>query len=119
MMGSSTTHGVTNTALQTQLAGIAVRLERIESDIGEIKDKLMSNDTRVGAIEQAQAGVHPILDARLDALEKRTNKHDDQISELTKNVESLRQTVKTVTWVCGIAGGAIITWLIAQLLALI
>ena len=117
MMGSSTTHSVTNTALQTQLAGIAVRLERIEKDIGEIKDKLMSNDTRVGIIEQTQAGVHPILDARLDALEKRTNKHDDQISELTKNVESLRQTVKTVTWVCGIAGGAIITWLIAQLLA--
>jgi len=119
MMGSSTTHGVTNTALQTQLAGIAVRLERIEKDIGEIKDRLMSNDTRVGIIEQTQAGVHPILDARLDALEKRTNKHDEQITELTKNVESLRQTVKTVTWVCGIAGGAIITWLIAQLLALI
>jgi len=72
-----------------------------------------------GAIEQAQAGVHPILDARLDALEKRTNKHDDQISELTKNVESLRQTVKVVTWVCGIAGAAVLTWLVAQLLALI
>jgi len=118
-MGSSSTHSVTNTQLQIQLVGIAGRLERIEKDIGEIKDKLMSNDTRVGAIEQAQAGVHPILDARLDALEKRTNKHDDQISELTKNVESLRQTVKVVTWVCGIAGAAVLTWLVAQLLALI
>ena len=118
-MGSSQTHGVTNTQLQIQLAGIAGRLERIEADISEIKDTVVNNDNRVRIIEQDQAGVHPILDARLDALEKRTNKHDDQISELTKNVESLRQTVKVVTWVCGIAGAAIITWLIAQLLALI
>ena len=118
-MGGSQTHSVTNTQLQIQLAGIAGRLERIEVDIGEIKDKLMSNDTRVGAIEQAQAGVHPILDARLDALGKRTNKHDDQISELTKNMESLRQTVKVVTWVCMIAGAAVIGWVIGQLLALI
>ena len=118
-MGGAQTHSVTNTAPQTQLAGIAVRLERIESDIGEIKETLMSNDTRVRAIEQGQAGIHPILDSRLDALEKRTSQHDVQIAELTKNVESLRQTVKTVTWVCGIAGGAVLTWLIAQLLALI
>lgn len=118
-MGSSSTHSVTNTQLQIQLAGIAGRLERIESDIGEIKDTLMSNDNRVRSIEQGQAGVHPVIDSRLDALEKRTTQHGAQIDELTKNMESLRQTVKTVTWVCGIAGGAIITWLIAQLLALI
>ena len=118
-MGSSQTHGVTNTQLQIQLAGIAGRLERIEADISEIKDTVVNNDNRVRIIEQDQAGVHPVLDARLNALENRTNKHGAQIDELTKNMESLRQTVKTVTWVCGIAGGAVLTWLIAQLLALI
>lgn len=117
-MGSST-GSVTNSTLQVQLAGIAERLKSIEQDITDIKKGIMESDVRMRSVEQDQAGMHPVINARLEAVERQAAKHDQQISELTKNVEQLRQTVKVVTWICGIAAGAVITWLIASLLALI
>jgi archaellum component FlaC len=119
-MGSSSESGrVTNVELREALARQEARLERIEKDIVEIKETVTCSDERVRAIEKQEAGRNPLTDNRIEQIEKRLEKHDEQIAELTKNVESLHQTVKVVTWVCGIAGAAIITWLIAQLLALI
>jgi len=118
-MAGSQTPDVSDMPLQAQLAAIEVRLKGIEGHIAEIKSTLASSNDRVRLIERDQAGAHPVLDARLGALEDRTTRHDAQIAELTKNVENLQQTVKTVTWVCGIAGAAVLTWLIAQLLALV
>lgn len=117
-MGSST-GGVSNSALQAQLAGIDERLRGIEQDITEIKKGIMDSDLRVRAVEQDQAGMHPVLNARLEAVEKQAAKHDTQIAELTKNVAQLQHTVKVVTWICGIAAGGVISWLVASLLALI
>jgi len=118
-MGGSQTHSVTNTQLQIQLAGIAGRLERIEKDIVDIKETVTCSDERVRAMEKQEAGRNPLTDNRIEQIEKRLEKHDAQIAELTKNVQSLAHTVKLFTWAGGIIVGGLLTWLMAQVLGLI
>ena len=110
---------VTNTAIQSQLVELSVRLTRMEKDIQEIKKTLFESDKKIGDMEKNEAGRNPLIERRLDNLEKRTDKHEDEIDQLVKITQSLANTNKVLTWVTGLAGGGVIAWLIAQILSLI
>ena len=110
---------VTNTDIQSQLVELSVRLARMEKDIQEIKNNLSESGDKVISLEKSEAGRYPLIDRRLDNLEKRTDKHEDEIDQLVKITQSLANTNKVLTWVAGLAGAGVLSWLIAQILSLI
>lgn len=110
---------VTNTAIQSQLIELSVRFARMENDIQEIKSTLLASGEKVNSLEKSEAGRYPLIERRLDNLEKRTDKHGAEIDELIKITQSLANTNKVLTWVSGLAGGGVIAWLVAQILSLI
>ena len=110
---------VTNTAIQSQLIELSVRFARMENDIQEIKSTLLASGEKVNSLEKSEAGRYPLIERRLDNLEKRTDKHGNEIDELIKITQSLANTNKVLTWVSGLAGGGVIAWLVAQILSLI
>ena len=110
---------VTNTAIQSQLVELSVRLTRMEKDLQEIKKTLFESDKKIGDMEKNEAGRNPLIERRLDNLEKRTDKHGAEIDELIKITQSLANTNKVLTWVAGLAGAGVLSWLIAQILSLI
>ena len=110
---------VTNTAIQSQLIELSVRFARMENDIQEIKSTLLASGEKVNSLEKSEAGRYPLIERRLDNLEKRTDKHGAEIDELIKITQSLANTNKVLTWVAGLAGAGVLSWLIAQILSLI
>ena len=110
---------VTNTAIQSQLIELSVRFARMENDIQEIKSTLLASGEKVNSLEKSEAGRYPLIERRLDNLEKRTDKHEDEIVQLVKITQSLANTNKVLTWVAGLAGAGVLSWLIAQILSLI
>ena len=110
---------VANTAIQSQLVELSVRLARMEKDIQEIKNNLSESGDKVISLEKSEAGRYPLIERRLDNLEKRTDKHEDEIDQLVKITQSLANTNKVLTWVAGLAGAGVLSWLIAQILSLI
>jgi len=91
----------------------------MEKDIQEIKNNLSESGDKVISLEKSEAGRYPLIDRRLDNLEKRTDKHEDEIDQLVKITQSLANTNKVLTWVAGLAGAGVLSWLIAQILSLI
>ena len=76
----------------------------MEKDIQEIKKTLFESDKKIGDMEKNEAGRNPLIERRLDNLEKRTDKHEDEIVQLVKVTQSLANTNKVLTWVAGLAG---------------
>ena len=91
----------------------------MENDIQEIKSTLLASGEKVNSLEKSEAGRYPLIERRLDNLEKRTDKHGNEIDELIKITQSLANTNKVLTWVAGLAGAGVLSWLIAQILSLI
>ena len=110
---------VTNTAIQSQLIELSVRFARMENDIQEIKSTLLASGEKVNSLEKSEAGRYPLIERRLDNLEKRTDKHGNEIDELKKITQSLASTIKILTWVLGIVGAGMLSWLVTQILSLI
>ena len=110
---------VTNTAIQSQLIELSVRLARMEKDIQEIKNTILESDKKIGDMEKNEAGRSPLIERRLDSLEKRTDKHDTEIRELVKISQSLANSIKVLNWVTGIVGAGVLSWLVTQILSLI
>lgn len=110
---------VTNTAIQSQLVELSVRFARMEKDIQEIKNNLSESGDKVISLEKSEAGRYPLIERRLEALEKRTDKHGEEIDKLIIISQSLANSIKVLNWVSGLAGGGVIAWLVAQILSLI
>lgn len=110
---------VTNTDIQSQLVELSVRFTRMERDLQEIKSTIFMSGEKVSVMEKNEAGQHPLIERRLETLEKRTDKHGGEIDELKKITQSLANTNKILTWAIGLAGAGVITWLVTQILALI
>ena len=110
---------VTNTAIQSQLVELSVRLTRMEKDLQEIKSTIFASGEKMNAMEKNEAGQRPLIERRLDNLEKRTDKHGSEIDELKKITQSLASTIKILTWVLGIIGAGMLSWLVTQILSLI
>jgi len=91
----------------------------MEKDIQEIKKTLFESDKKIGDMEKNEAGRNPLIERRLDNLEKRTDKHGNEIDELKKITQSLASTIKILTWVLGIVGAGMLSWLVTQILSLI
>ena len=110
---------VTNSALQTQLTELSVRFSHMEKDIQEIKGTLCASGEKVNTLEKSEAGYHPLIENRLQALERRTDKHGIEIDELVKISQSLASAVKLLNWVTGIVGAGVLTWVVTQVLSLV
>ena len=110
---------VTNTAIQSQLVELSVRLTRMEKDLQEIKSTIFASGEKMNAMEKNEAGQRPLIERRLDSLEKRTDKHDTEIRELVKISQSLANSIKVLNWVTGIVGAGVLSWLVTQILSLI
>ncbi len=110
---------VTNTTLQSQLVELSVRFTRMEKDIQEIKNTILASGEKVSILEKSEAGRYPLIERRLDNLEKRTDKHGTEIDELVKMTQSLASSIKAITWALGIVGAGMLTWVVSQLLSLI
>ena len=110
---------VTNTAIQSQLVELSVRFARMERDLQEIKSTIFASGEKMNAMEKNEAGQRPLIERRLDNLEKRTDKHGSEIDELKKITQSLASTIKILTWVLGIVGAGMLSWLVTQILSLI
>ena len=110
---------VTNTAIQSQLVELSVRLARMEKDIQEIKNNLSESGDKVISLEKSEAGRYPLIDRRLDNLEKRTDKHGEEIDKLIVISQGLANSIKVLNWVTGIVGAGVLSWIVTQILALI
>jgi hypothetical protein len=91
----------------------------MEKDLQEIKNTLLESDKKIGDMEKNEAGRSPLIERRLDSLEKRTDKHDTEIRELVKISQSLANSIKVLNWVTGIVGAGVLSWLVTQILSLI
>lgn len=110
---------VTNTALQSQIASIVTRLDRMSEDITAIKAMLERLDERIRALENSDASAHPLLQSRLDAAWRTLDSHDTRIKQLEEIVASLHNSNRLLAWLGGILGSTLIIWLITQLLEVI
>ena len=110
---------VTNTAIQSQLVELSVRLGRMERDLQEIKGTLSASDKKIGDMEKNEAGRNPLIERRLDNLEKRTDKHGEEIDKLIVISQGLANSIKVLNWVTGIVGAGVLSWIVTQILALI
>jgi len=91
----------------------------MEKDIQEIKKTLFESDKKIGDMEKSEAGRNPLIERRLEALEKRTDEHDIEIKELVKISQSLANSIKVLNWVTGIVGAGVVSWIVTQVLSLI
>lgn len=105
--------------MYTRLDGIAIRLDDI--------------DQRLQADERARIGDRASDIARLAAMEKDlvNHKNDDApkwaaVDELRKEVKELREIVHSLVysnnllkWFSGIVGGAVIVWVVSQIVELL
>ncbi len=110
---------VTNTALQSQIASIVARLDRMGDDITAIKAMLERLDERIRVLENSDASAHPLLQSRLDAAWRTIDVHEGRIKRLEEVVSELRQANKLLAWVGALLGSTVVVWLITQLLQVI
>jgi DNA repair exonuclease SbcCD ATPase subunit len=117
------TDRVSNTALQKLISDLSAQMRE---GIGEIKVTLKSIDERVRALENNEAGAHPLIDSRIDAAWRKLDEHDKRITTLTDTVIEMKQTdaqlqhtKKLLAWLGGLLGSAVVLWLVGQILSLV
>ncbi|GIV86616.1 MAG: hypothetical protein KatS3mg054_0645 [Chloroflexus sp.] len=110
---------VSNTSLQRQIAELTTRVNRIAEDVTEIKQMLKAVEERVRALENQEAGSHPIMESRIDAAWRKLEDHDRRIDNLAQIVARLDHSNKLMAWLGGILGSTVLIWLVTQILEVV
>lgn len=110
------TERVSNYGLQKQISDLSAQLRQ---DIGEIKMTLKSIEDRVRALENTEAGTHPLIESRIDAAWRKLEDHEKRMSLLSEAVQQLQHANKLMTWLGGLLGSAVLLWLVGQILAMV
>ncbi len=110
---------VSNANLQKQLINLIGKVDLMSSGIQDIKQMFKTIEERVRRLEASEAGTRPLFESKIDAAWRKLDEHEGKIQILEKGILSLQQSNKILSWVGGILGGAVILWIITQLLTLI
>lgn len=115
------TSPVSNRDLQTQIVSIAERIVTLCKDVADIKEIIHSLDARIRDLEKSDSGMHPVMNSRIDSVEKRIDKLEQNMEAINKTmtnmsalIEKMWQPIKAMLWVATIIGGAILLWLVNQ-----
>lgn len=93
--------------------------ETVTNGFAELKALLQGQEQRIRGIEQREAGCHPVLESRIDAAWRKLDQHEVDIKSITETLQTLRQTNRILSWIGGLAGGAVILWVLNAVLGLI
>ncbi len=107
------------TALQAQIDNLG---ERMEKGFDELKDMILSFDTRVRGLETREAGSQPVFTAGLEAARKRLDEHELQLRGLEKDISKLTLDCSKLTVAYGVLvfiGSSALLSVIALIWALI
>lgn len=114
---------ITTNDLQRQIVNLGARMDE---GFREIKEIVRNSESRLRDLETREAACNPIVNAKLDAAWREIDDHKAKIKDLGDNddehevaIAKLMQQIKVMTWIAGIAGAALITWLIGQVMNLI
>lgn len=118
-MPASTEECVSNLSLQRQISELTTRLDQVARDVSEIKQMLRAVEERVRALENHEAGAHPIMESRIDAAWRKLEEHDKKIDNLTQIVSRLDHSNRLMAWLGGILGSTVLIWLITQILQVV
>lgn len=88
----------------------------VTSGLDEIRAALRDIDGRLRALEQSEAGTHPLINARLDAAWRKIESHETRIKNAEEQILGLREANRLLTWIGGILGSTVIVWLMMQVL---
>jgi len=110
---------VSNLSLQRQISELNTRIEQVVRDLGEIKQMLRAVEERVRALENHEAGVHPLMESRIDAAWRKLEEHDKKIDNLTQIVSRLDHSNRLIAWLGGILGSTVLIWLVTQILGVV
>jgi predicted RNase H-like nuclease (RuvC/YqgF family) len=118
-MSEAAKERVSNLSLQRQIAEFSAHLDQIAVGITEIKQMLNGIEERVRALENREAGSHPLMESRIDAAWRKLDEHDQRIKALEEMIVSLHNSNRLMAWLGGILGSTVLIWLITQLLEVI
>ena len=108
--------GVSNSALQTEIQGLGGQIE-------DVKKLLVAYEDRIRCLERAGDKTTPLIEKRIELLEKIAEQHEKELNSLTalintqaKSVEELKDsvdTMKTISkWFLGVFTAVIIAVII-------
>ncbi len=110
---------VTNAALQRQFDALTARFGQFAVDIQEIKQMLRVIEERVRQLENTEAGIHPLMESRIDAAWRKLEEHTHVIDGMRQSIVRLEQANRLLSWLGGILGSAVLIWLVTQILAIL
>lgn len=100
--------------------------QRMDKGFCKLETMLQAMDERMRAIEQNQAGSHPVFMARLDAAWRQIEEHKGKIGSLDTDIQQIKLVVETLKstkslagWIGGVLSGAALTWIVVKLLELV
>jgi|YNPMSStandDraft_1061717.scaffolds.fasta_scaffold04054_7 predicted RNase H-like nuclease (RuvC/YqgF family) len=118
-MSTATEERVTNLSLQRQITEFSTRLDQVARDVTEIKQMLRAVEERVRALENHEAGSHPLMESRIDAAWRKIEEHDRRMKSMEDMVVRLDHSNRLMAWLGGILGSTVLVWLATQILQIL
>lgn len=110
---------VTNLSLQRQISEFSGRLDQVARDVAEIKAMMRAVEERVRALENHEAGSHPLMESRIDAAWRKIEEHDRRVKAIEEVVSRLDHSNRLMAWLGGILGSTVLIWLVTQILQVV
>lgn len=95
------------------------RLTELCNGIGAIKAMLQTIEERVRKLENNEAGMHPLMESRIDAAWRKLEDHDRRIELLAQTVARLDHSNKLIAGLGSILASTVVIWLVTQILQVI